>query len=154
MDLDAEYKDFFQGLGDHGTAFYKFFELFHINLGDNKEEGMVRGLHYGKQASDCSLSDEQLRALKTYQKAQRTWIRKEQKNADRAECRRRLWFWCQKLLEIGAFDRPTRRDIMYWMDFAMERSMEGVELRIESYQGKFIVAKDFTASGGVQDSKA
>jgi|688.fasta_scaffold298580_3 hypothetical protein len=145
MDLDAEYKDFFEGLGDHGTAFYKFFDLFRINLGDSKEEGMSRGIHYGKQASDNSLSDEQLRALKAYLKTQRTWIRKEQKNADRAECRRRLWFWCQKLLDFGAFDRPIRRDISMWMDFALERTMEGVQVRVESYQGNFVMAKDFTA---------
>lgn len=146
MDLDAEYKDFFEGLGDHGTAFFKFFDLFRINLGDAKEEGMSRGLHFGKQASDSSLSDEQLRALKSYQKAQRSWARKEQKNANRAECRRRMWFWCQKLIEIGAFDRSTRREIVLWMDFAMERTMEGCEVRIESAEGKFVVVKDYTTA--------
>jgi hypothetical protein len=144
MDLDAEYKEYFQGLGDHGTAFYKFFDLFRINLGDAKEEGMSRGLHYGKQASDSSLSDEVLRALKTYLKTQRSWIRKQEKTADHVECRRRMWFWCQKLIEVGAFDRYIRRDICVWMDFAMERTMEGVQVRIESYKGNFVMAKDLT----------
>lgn len=146
MDFEAEYKDFFDGLGDHGTAFYKFFDLFRVNLGDSKEDGMTKGFHYAKQASDASLSDEQLRIIKTYLKQQKSWIRKEQKNADRAECRRRLWFFCQKLIELGAFDRTTRRDINTWMDFAMERTMEGVQVRLESYQGNFIMAKDLTAS--------
>lgn len=136
MDLEAEYKDFLEGLGDHGSAFYKFFDLFKINLGESVEDGMTRGLHYGKQASDSSLSDEQLRALKSYLKLQRSWIRKEKLNASKAECRRRMWFWTQKLMELGAFDRPTRRDIMYWMDVCIERSFEGCELRILSQSGE------------------
>jgi hypothetical protein len=72
MDLQAEYDDFLNGLGDHGAAFFKFFELFKINLGDSPEDGMTKGLHYGKQSSDSSLSDEQLRSLKTYLKTRPT----------------------------------------------------------------------------------
>lgn len=151
MDFETEFKDFFDGLGDHGTAFYKFFDLFRVNLGDSKEDGMTKGLHYAKQASDASLTDEQLRIIKTYLKQQKSWIRKEQKNADRAECRRRLWFFCQKLIELGAFDRTTRRDINTWMDFAMERTMEGVQVRLESYQGNFVMAKDMRPTSSGQD---
>ncbi len=135
MDLQAEYDDFLGGLGDHGAAFYKFFDLFKVNLGDSQEDGMTKGLHYGKQASDASLSDEQLRALKTYLKSQRSWVRKLQKDADKTECRRRMWFWTQKLIELGAFDRPTRRDITYWMDVCMERSYEGCDIRILNQNG-------------------
>ena len=135
MDLQAEYDDFLNGLGDHGAAFFKFFDLFKINLGDSIEDGMTKGIHYGKQASDASLPDEQLRALKSYLKAQRSWIRKQQVNADKTECRRRIWFWTQKLIEFGAFDRPTRRDITYWMDVCMERSYEGCDIRILNQGG-------------------
>lgn len=136
MDLQAEYDDFLTGLGDHGAAFYKFFDLFKISLGDAPEEGITRGLHYGKQASDSSLSDEQLRALKTFMKSQKTWVRKQQKGADKAECRRRMWFWVQKLIELGAFDRPTRRDITFWMDTCIERTLEGCEIRVMSINGE------------------
>lgn len=136
MDFQAEFDDFIQSLGDHGAAFYKFFDLFKVSLGDSPEEGIHRGLHYAKHSTDTMLSDEQLKALKTYLKAQKSWIRKHQKSADKAECRRRLWFWCQKLIEFGAFDRSTRRDICYWMDTAIERSFEGCEFRIYSDAGK------------------
>lgn len=135
MDLQAEYDDFLNGLGDHGAAFFKFFELFKVNLGDSVEDGMTKGLHYTKQATDTSLTDEQLRALKSYLKAQRSWIRKQQKDADKTECRRRMWFWTQKLIEFSAFDRPTRRDITYWMDVCMERSYEGCDIRILNQGG-------------------
>lgn len=135
MDLQAEYDDFLNGLGDHGAAFFKFFELFKINLGDAPEEGMTKGLHYAKQATDSSLTEDELRALKTYLKSQRSWIRKHKKEAEKAECRRRMWFWTQKLIELGAFDRPTRRDITYWMDVCMERSYEGCDIRILNQGG-------------------
>lgn len=135
MDFQVEYNEFLNGLGDHGAAFYKFFELFKINLGDSPEEGMSRGLHYGKQASDSSISDENLKALKAYLKAQKSWLRKQEKNADKTECRRRIWFWVQKLIELGAFDRPTRRDITYWMDVCMERTYEGCDIRILNQAG-------------------
>ena len=146
MDFQAEYDDFLNGLGDHGAAFYKFFDLFKISLGDAPEEGIQRGLHYAKQSSDSSLSDEQLRAMKTYLKAQKSWIRKQQKAADKAECRRRMWFWTQKLIEFSAFDRPTRRDICYWMDTATERSFEGCEFRVYSEDAKAAFVRVFDES--------
>lgn len=34
----------------------------------------------------------------------------------RKECRRRMWFFVQKLIEFGAFCRADRRDIINWMD--------------------------------------
>lgn len=135
MDFQVEYTEFLNGLGDHGAAFYKFFELFKVNLGDSPEDGMTKGLHYGKQASDSSLPEDQLRALKSFLKAQKSWLRKQEKNADKVECRRRMWFWTQKLIELGAFDRQTRRDITYWMDVCMERSYEGCDIRILNQGG-------------------
>jgi hypothetical protein len=49
-------------------------------------------------------------------KAQKSWIRKEKTNVSRKECRRRMWFFVQKLIEFGAFCRADRRDIITWMD--------------------------------------
>lgn len=119
MSLDAEYKDFFEGLGDTGTFTYKFFDLFRVNLGNGegeKGEKLVKGLHWGKEASDDELTDEQLKELKAYLKTQKSWIRKEMRNVKHSECRRRMWFFVQKLIEYGAFCRADRRDIIIWMD--------------------------------------
>lgn len=129
MNLDAEYKDFFEGLGDAATYTYKFFDLFRVNLGNGEGEngeklvkGLAssalgrQGLHWGKDTSEDTLPDEQLRELKAYLKAQKQWLRKEQKNVKRKECRRRMWFLVQKLLEYGAFTRVERREIILWMD--------------------------------------
>ena len=119
MDLQAEYKDFFDGLGDVGTYTYKFFDLFKINLGNGEDEKgnkLVKGLHWGKDTSDEELTDDQLKELKNYLKQQKSWIRKEQRNIKASECRRRMWFFLQKLMEIGAFTRGERREIILWMD--------------------------------------
>jgi hypothetical protein len=119
MDLQAEYKEFFDELGQAATYTYKFFELFKVNLGngeDNDGNKLVKGLHWSKDCSDEELTDEQLRELKSYLKQVKTWIRKEKKQAKASECRRRMWFFLQKLLEFGAFTRGERREMIVWMD--------------------------------------
>jgi hypothetical protein len=119
MDLQAEYKEFFDELGQAATYTYKFFELFKVNLGngeDNDGNKLVKGIHWSKDCSDEELTDEQLRELKSYLKQVKTWIRKEKKQAKASECRRRMWFFLQKLLEFGAFTRGERREMIVWMD--------------------------------------
>ena len=119
MDLQAEYKDFFEGLGDVGTYTYKFFDLFKVNLGNGEDEKgnkLVKGLHWSKDTSDEELTDEQLKELKTYLKQVKSWIRKEQTKLKASECRRKMWFFLQKLLEYGAFTRGERREMILWMD--------------------------------------
>jgi hypothetical protein len=119
MDLQAEYKDFFEGLGDAGTYAYKFFDLFRVNLGsgeDNDGNKLVKGIHWSKDTSEEDLTDEQLKELKTYLKQVKSWIRKEQKAVKQTECRRKMWFFLQKLLEYGAFTRGERREMILWMD--------------------------------------
>lgn len=119
MDLQAEYKDFFEGLGDIGTYTYKFFDLFKVNLGNGEDEKgnkLVKGLHWSKDASEEELTDEQLKELKAYLKQVKSWLRKEQKQVKSSECRRKMWFFLQKLLEMGAFTRGERREMILWMD--------------------------------------
>jgi hypothetical protein len=119
MNLDAEYKDFFEGLGDAATYTYKFFDLFKVNLGngeDDKGNKLLKGLHWGKDASDDGITDEQLKELKTYLKQVKSWLRKEQQRVKASDCRRKMWFFVQKLLEFGAFSRSERREMILWMD--------------------------------------
>jgi len=119
VDLQAEYKEFFDELGQAATYTYKFFDLFKVNLGngeDGKGNKLVKGLHWSKDCSDEELSDEQLKELKSYLKQIKSWIRKEKKDIKPSECRRRMWFFLQKLLEFGAFTRGERREMILWMD--------------------------------------
>lgn len=118
MDFEAEYQDFFPNLGREATCAYKFFDLFKINLGTGKDEKgnvMEKGLHWGKSCHDDELSDEELRALKTYIKDAKSWLRKEQKAASINQMRKRMWFLVQKLIEFGAFTRGDRNQIIQWM---------------------------------------
>ncbi len=122
MEFQAEYKDFFEGLGDVGTYTYKFFDLFKVNLGNGVDDSstkgnkLVKGLHWSKDCSDEELTDDQLKELKTYLKQVKSWIRKEQRSVKASDCRRKMWFFMQKLLEMGAFTRGERREIILWMD--------------------------------------
>lgn len=119
MDLHAEYTDFFEGLGPVATYTYKFFDLFKVNLGDGTDEKgnkLVKGLHWSKDCSEEELTDEQLKELKTYLKQVKSWIRKEQQKIKARECRQKMWFFMQKLLEFGAFTRGERREMILWMD--------------------------------------
>jgi len=137
--MQEEYDLMFESLGDAGAAFFKFFDLFKVNLGD--AEGISKGVHYGKDCSCIKATDDQLKQLKNYLKAQKSWIKIHEKKASPTECRRRMWFWVQKLKEWNLFDMRTRRDIMYWMDTAMERSMEGTMVRVEYLNGQPVIAK-------------
>ena len=137
-----EYDAIFEELGDAGAAFWKFFDCFRIFLGDSESDGMVKGIYYNKDASWTFATDDQLKQLKNYWKEQRKWIKKEGKSgASPLECRRRMWFWASRLKEWNIFDLRIRRDINYWMDFAMERSMEGSMVRVEYLNGQPVIAK-------------
>lgn len=119
MDLQSEYKEFFDELGQAATYTYKFLDLFKVNLGngeDNDGNKLVKGIHWSKDCSDEELTDEQLKELKSYLKQAKSWVRKEKKAAKPSECRRKMWFFVQKLLEFGAFTRGERREMIVWMD--------------------------------------
>jgi len=123
MSMMEEYDAIFEELGDHGAAFYKFFDLFRVITSDS-DDGTLKGIYYGKDATWTLATDEQLKELKSYLKAQRSWIKKEGKNASPRECRRRLWFWCSRLKEWRIFDMRIRHDINYWFDTCEERIMD------------------------------
>ena len=139
LSIQEEYDSLFETLGDAGSAFFKFFDLFRVNLGES--DGISKGVHYGKDCSCIKATDDQLKQLKTYLKSQKSWIKIHEKKVSPADCRRRMWFWVQKLKEWNIFDMRTRRDIMYWMDTAMERSMEGSMVRVEYLHGEPVIAK-------------
>lgn len=123
MSMLEEYDAIFEELGDHGAAFFKFFDLFRVYTSDS-EDGTLKGVYYGKDSTWTMATDEQLKELKSYLKTQRSWIKKEGKNASPRECRRRLWFWCSRLKEWRIFTMQTRHDINYWFDTCEERIMD------------------------------
>lgn len=128
LTLLEEYDAIFEELGDHGAAFWKFFDLFRIVLEDSAE---AKGISYAKDAFWTFASEEQLRDLRSFLKEQRKWIKKEGKLASPLECRRRMWFWCSRLKEWGIFDMKTRHEINYWMDTCDERIIEHLRICAE-----------------------
>lgn len=137
LDLAGEYKDLQSELGDTAGAAYKFFSLFKVVLEESKDS--EPGLHwlagFDKQVWD-ELEDDDLRDLRRYLKETKAFLREKNKNVDPAECRRKMWFWVQKLMELAAFERSVRREIILWMDICDQRTFEGCKYRIDYEGGK------------------
>ena len=138
---EEEYAETFAKFADHGSATLKFFELFEVKEGMAADGAWKLGLFWGKHFSPAfTRTEEEIRAVKQYLRAQRSWLKKEKSAAPAVECRRRMWFFVQKLRELGAFEPRAMRDICYWMDIAMDRTLEGCELRVESVGGQIAYA--------------
>ena len=61
LSIQEEYESLFETLGDAGSAFFKFFDLFRVNLGDS--DGISKGVHYGKDCSCFRATDDQLKLI-------------------------------------------------------------------------------------------
>jgi hypothetical protein len=118
MSLIEEYDAMFEELGDVAAAFWKFFDMFRVELEEN-EMSVV----FGKSEPWKKGTEEQLKELRSYWREQRKWVKKSGKAVDPVECRRRMWFWLSKVIEWSMFDGSIRRDIYYWFDTCEERIM-------------------------------
>jgi len=109
MDFLEEY-DEMKTIPQNTAVSYKFLSLFKVVLKDSEDE--KRGLHWSSYSVDSNLSDDVLLAFKNYLKAKKSEVRKDSK----APCGKILWFFYQKLLDVGAFDSETRRDILHYLE--------------------------------------
>lgn len=119
LSMTDEYSAMFEDLGDTGSAFWKFFDMFRVHI--EPENGVAKGLHFSTMGVWSTGTDEQLKELKSYWKDQRKWIKKEGKAAKPSECRRRMWFFVSKVLEWNMFHINTRKEIYWWFDTCEER---------------------------------
>ena len=110
MDFLAEY-DEMNAIPPRIAATYLFFDLFRVVLKDSDND--KRGLHWSSISVDSKLSDDALLAFKAYLKAKKSELKKPD---TKINCGKSLWFFFQKILELGAFDTETRRDISRYID--------------------------------------
>ena len=110
MDFLAEY-DEKETIPQKTAVAYKFLSLFKVILADSDKE--KRGLYWSSMSLDPNLSDEVLYAIKAYLKVKKNELRKADPKSKPGKM---LWFFYQKLLEVGAFDSYTRRDILAYME--------------------------------------
>lgn len=101
MDLLAEYDEFAK-LPAHTAVTYKFFSLFRVADGNLQWRGVP-----------TPISPEAADALKAFLRAQRSALKG---GVTASDCSRRMWFWYQKLLELGLFDQATLDAILRWME--------------------------------------
>lgn len=129
--LQDEYEDFFGGLGLVGTCFYKFINMFRIEIDEDKGT-----IFFGKSAEDDDLDVEFAAKLRTWLKDQKRWIRDVKHKASAAICKRRMWFLLSKFIDEGIFATHELGKIMYYMDSTWELMRSGSD---ESTQGTAIM---------------
>ena len=106
MDFLVEY-DEMSTISPKSAVSYKFLSLFKVVMKDGE-----KGLYWSTDQVDTKLSDEALVAIKDYLKAKKADLRKGLEK-DYAKV---LWFFYQKLLELGAFDITIRAEIRSYLD--------------------------------------
>jgi hypothetical protein len=108
MDFLAEY-DEMHTIPPKIAVSYKFLNLFHVVIKDGSEK---RGLYWTTDIVDSKLSDDALLAIKVFLKTKKASLLK---GVDK-EHSKILWFFYQKLLELGAFDITIRSEIRAYLD--------------------------------------
>ena len=110
MDFLAEY-DEMAAIESKIAVTYKFFDLFTVCMDDNK-----KGFYFSKCAVDTKLSDEVLLAFRAYLKVKKGLLKKCATDPKLLNCGKLLWFFYQKILEVGAFTPEIRNEIRGYMD--------------------------------------
>jgi hypothetical protein len=110
MDFLEEYYEM-KAIPQNTAVAYKFLSLFMVVMKDSEEE--KRGIYWSSYSLDYKLSDEVLLAFKNYLKAKKSELRK---GDPKTACGKIIWFFYQKLLDVGAFSFETRRDILAYME--------------------------------------
>jgi hypothetical protein len=104
MDLIAEYAEF-KEIPAHVAVAYKFFSTFRL-------EGAT--LWWGGYS--CPVREEAYSGVKTFLKEQKRTIREG--GLSKSECSRRMWFWVQKIIDLGLFHTvpEARTEIFKWLE--------------------------------------
>lgn len=113
MDFLAEY-DEMAAIESKIAVTYKFFHLFTVCMKDTDDN--KRGFYFSKCAVDTKLSDEVLLAFRDYLKVKKALLKKSATDPKLPNCGKMLWFFYQKILEVGAFTPEIRNEIRGYMD--------------------------------------
>ena len=109
MDFLAEYDEMLT-IPSKSAVAYKFMSLFRVVMKEGGAE--PKGLYWSTDCVDTKLSDEVLGAIRAYLKVKRQDVLK----GGEKEYAKILWFFYQKLLEVGAFDITIRGEIRAYLD--------------------------------------
>ena len=107
MDLLAEYEEM-NAIPPKVAVAYKFLSLFKVYI-----EGDKRGLYWSTHSKDVMLSDDILIAFKTFLKEMRLRLKREDPTLKHSKI---IWFFYQKIIEVGAFNLEVRNEIRGFLD--------------------------------------
>jgi hypothetical protein len=104
--LQREYEEGMNILGESRMKFYKCFDLFSFDNGNE--------IHFGDNIATLCEDKSHYDTLKEYIKEQKKWVRSEEAIPD-AELHRRLWWLSYKILQFGLFSPTEARLILQWI---------------------------------------
>jgi hypothetical protein len=111
--IQEEYETGIETLGFPGMVYYKFLSMFSVKSGT---------VSFGT-LPPAEIDPETASTLRSYIKQQKEWLRNE-KQTNKAEMRRRIWWVVQKILDYKVFAEKGQCYIMFWLDKCDDQLLE------------------------------
>jgi hypothetical protein len=96
--IEEEFTSGVETLGFPGMVYYKFLSMFSVKVSKDDSPSTVS---FGTLVP-ATLDNETASTLRSYIKQQKEWLRNE-KQTNKAEMRRRIWWVVQKILDYKLF---------------------------------------------------
>lgn len=103
--IEEEYLSGIETLGFPGMVYYKYLSMFSVKSNT---------ISFGVTAP-VTIDTDTASTLRTYIREQKEWLRGE-KQTNKAEMRRRIWWVVQKILDYKLFTEKGQCYMMYWLD--------------------------------------
>ena len=117
--IQEEYETGIETLGFPGMVYYKFLSMFSVKVSKDDSPSTVS---FGTLVP-ATLDNETASTLRSYIKQQKEWLRNE-KQTNKAEMRRRIWWVVQKILDYKVFAEKGQCYIMFWLDKCDDQLLE------------------------------
>ena len=103
--IEEEYLSGIETLGFPGMVYYKYLSMFSVKSNT---------ISFGVTAP-VTIDTDTASTLRSYINEQKEWLRGE-KQTNKAEMRRRIWWVVQKILDYKLFTEKGQCYMMYWLD--------------------------------------
>jgi hypothetical protein len=117
--IEEEFTSGVETLGFPGMVYYKFLSMFSVKVSKDDSPSTVS---FGTLVP-ATLDNETASTLRSYIKQQKEWLRNE-KQTNKAEMRRRIWWVVQKILDYKLFPERGQCYIMFWLDKCDDQLLE------------------------------
>jgi hypothetical protein len=121
-DFVAEENDFYDNLPRAAVAIYKFFDLFKVDMSDEKATTVE--VAFGKAYMDEEVPRDVAKQIRNYVKEQKRKIRQEAQGYSAEEGRRKIYWLLTMLLQYGVFSDSGIGRIQSYAQFVFHETKE------------------------------